>query len=212
MGLTVQEVTTFVPSLADAPAATLSAILPVAIDLVEKYCNRNFLIDTVIERYEPRASGKLFLRRTPVSNISRFRLMFSSDPIKSDSCGYITADEPEITDQTVSQVQRPIAYRLESSTGLVTIVSQDSMFTNNSCYYYEIEYTGGFSDYPNPVKLATSMLIQDIYARIRTDSAYQSERIGDYSYVRSPAVAFISSTTPVSQMLKPFVRFGANGI
>lgn len=213
MALTLQDVTTLVPSLASAPAATISAMLPVSYDLVEKYCNRIFLKDSVVENYAYRYSGNIFLKRVPVETVTKIRLLFSGNPVKTDSCGYVTEFDSQISDYTDEFISGTIGYKLSAKTGLMRIDrGQPVTSVNTENYFYEVTYTGGFDVEPEPVKMAMSLLIQDIYAISRTDSAYTSERIGDYAYTRAERGPLIKPGSAISQLLLPYVRFGANGI
>ena len=213
MPLTLQDVTTFVPSLSSAPAATISAMLPVAYDFAQKYCNRIFLKDSVVENYSYRFSGNIYLKRVPVETVTRIRLLYSTNPIKTDSCGYVLACSSEISDYTDQYVNGTIGYRLSDKTGFMRIDRGISIsVVNTEYFFYEVTYTGGFDDEPEAVKMAISLIVQDLFATARTDSAYTSEKIGDYSYTRAERGPIIKPGSDISQLLLPYVRFGANGI
>lgn len=219
--LTLNECLTYIPALADAPSATVQVYIDAASRSVEKYCNRVFLSDTVSERYVINQSQRIYLRRTPVTNVSRVAIYQQSDPIKADSCGYVSSYNSSETNLTETKVDIDLEYILEPGTGVMTFVNpyinrykslirQDNPYSLQ--YFYKVDYTAGFDSCPEPVKLAISQLVNSMYAAAKYDNALQSERIGDYSYTRSGFDAFLSARNPVAHLLSPYARYSVNGI
>lgn len=219
--LTLNECLTYIPALADAPSATVQVYIDAASRSVEKFCNRIFLSDTVSERYVINQSQRIYLRRTPVSSVSRVAIYQQADPVKGDSCGYVDSYNSSETNLTETKLDINLEYILEPSTGVLTFVNpyinrfksfirQDNPYSLQ--FFYKVDYTGGFSSCPDPVKLAIAQLVNSMYAAAKYDNALQSERIGDYSYTRSSFDAFLSPRNPVAHLLSPYVRYSVNGI
>jgi hypothetical protein len=188
---------------------------------VEKFCNRIFLSDTVTERYVINQSQRIYLRRTPVTSVSRVAIYQQSDPVKGDSCGYVDSYNSSETNLTETKLDINLEYVLEPSTGVLTFVNpyinrfksfikQDNPYSLQ--YFYTVDYTGGFDYCPDPVKLAVAQLVSSMYSSSKYDDSLQSERIGDYSYTRSGATPFLTAKHPVANLLAPYVRYSVNGI
>ena len=219
--LTLNECLTYIPNLADVPSATVQVYIDAASRSVEKFCNRIFLSDTVSERYVINQSQRIYLRRTPVSSVSRVAIYQQSDPVKGDSCGYVDSYNSSETNLTETKLDINLEYILEPSTGVLTFVNpyisrfksfirQDNPYSLQ--FFYEVDYTGGFSSCPEPVKLAIAQLVSSMYSSSKYDDSLQSERIGDYSYTRSGATPFLTAKHPVANLLAPYVRYSVNGI
>ena len=219
--LTLNECLTYIPNLADVPSATVQVYIDAASRSVEKFCNRIFLSDTVSERYVINQSQRIYLRRTPVSSVSRVAIYQQSDPVKSDSCGYVDSYNSSETNLTETKLDINLEYVLEPSTGVLTFVNpyinrfksfirQDNPYSLQ--FFYKVDYTGGFSSCPEPVKLAIAQLVSSMYSSSKYDASLQSERIGDYSYTRSGATPFLTAKHPVANLLAPYARYSVNGI
>lgn len=219
--LTLNECLTYIPNLADVPSATVQVYIDAASRSVEKFCNRIFLSDTVSERYVINQSQRIYLRRTPVSSVSRVAIYQQSDPVNCDSCGYVDSYNSSETNLTEKKLDINLEYVLEPSTGVLTFVNpyinrfksfirQDNPYSLQ--FFYKVDYTGGFSSCPEPVKLAIAQLVSSMYSSSKYDDSLQSERIGDYSYTRSGATPFLTAKHPVANLLAPYVRYSVNGI
>ena len=219
--LTLNECLTYIPNLADVPSATVQVYIDAASRSVEKFCNRIFLSDTVSERYVINQSQRIYLRRTPVSSVSRVAIYQQSDPVKGDSCGYVDSYNSSETNLTETKLDINLEYILEPSTGVLTFVNpyinrfksfirQDNPYSLQ--FFYKVDYTGGFSSCPEPVKLAVAQLVSSMYSSSKYDDSLQSERIGDYSYTRSGATPFLTAKHPVANLLAPYARYSVNGI
>ena len=207
--LTLSECLTYIPALADAPPATVQAYIDAASRSVEKYCNRIFLSDTVSERYIINQGQRIYLRRTPITNVSRVAIYQQADPVKADSCGYVNAYNSNETNLTESRLDIDLEYTLEPNTGVLTFVNTYALGLQ---YFYKIEYTGGYDYCPEPVKLAIAQIASGMYSSARYDDSLQSEKIGDYSYSRSNFNSSLSHKHPSSPLLSPYTRFSVNGI
>ena len=219
--LTLNECLTYIPNLADVPSATVQVYIDAASRSVEKFCNRIFLSDTVSERYVINQSQRIYLRRTPVSSVSRVAIYQQSDPVNGDSCGYVDSYNSSETNLTETKLDINLEYVLEPSTGVLTFVNpyinrfksfirQDNPYSLQ--FFYKVDYTGGFGSCPEPVKLAIAQLVSSMYSSSKYDDSLQSERIGDYSYTRSGATPFLTAKHPVANLLAPYARYSVNGI
>ena len=219
--LTLNECLTYIPNLADVPSATVQVYIDAASRSVEKFCNRIFLSDTVSERYVINQSQRIYLRRTPVSSVSRVAIYQQSDPVNGDSCGYVDSYNSSETNLTETKLDINLEYVLEPSTGVLTFVNpyinrfksfirQDNPYSLQ--FFYKVDYTGGFGSCPDPVKLAIAQLVSSMYSSSKYDDSLQSERIGDYSYTRSGATPFLTAKHPVANLLAPYARYSVNGI
>ena len=219
--LTLNECLTYIPNLADVPSATVQVYIDAASRSVEKFCNRIFLSDTVSERYVINQSQRIYLRRTPVSSVSRVAICQQSDPVNGDSCGYVDSYNSSETNLTETKLDINLEYILEPSTGVLTFVNpyinrfksfirQDNPYSLQ--FFYKVDYTGGFGSCPEPVKLAIAQLVSSMYSSSKYDDSLQSERIGDYSYTRSGATPFLTAKHPVANLLAPYARYSVNGI
>ena len=219
--LTLNECLTYIPNLADVPSATVQVYIDAASRSVEKFCNRIFLSDTVSERYVINQSQRIYLRRTPVSSVSRVAIYQQADPVKGDSCGYVDSYNSSETNLTETKLDINLEYILEPSTGVLTFVNpyinrfksfirQDNPYSLQ--FFYKVDYTGGFGSCPEPVKLAIAQLVSSMYSSSKYDDSLQSERIGDYSYTRSGATPFLTAKHPVANLLAPYARYSVNGI
>ena len=219
--LTLNECLTYIPNLADVPSATVQVYIDAASRSVEKFCNRIFLSDTVSERYVINQSQRIYLRRTPVSSVSRVAIYQQADPVKGDSCGYVDSYNSSETNLTETKLDINLEYVLEPSTGVLTFVNpyinrfksfirQDNPYSLQ--FFYKVDYTGGFGSCPEPVKLAIAQLVSSMYSSSKYDDSLQSERIGDYSYTRSGATPFLTAKHPVANLLAPYARYSVNGI
>lgn len=212
--LTYSECINYIPAISDAPQATVQAYVDVASRMVESYCNRKFLSQTVSERYVILNSQRVYLKLTPVTNVSRVAMYQQSDPILADSCGYVSGYNSTETNMTESKVDINLEYLLENRSGVMTLVNMQLPYYSprGPQYSYVVDYTGGFDVCPDQVKLAIAQLVNGMYAAAKYDNALQSEKIGDYSYSRASFDPFLSSKNPVAHLLAPYVRYGVNGI
>jgi hypothetical protein len=207
--LTLNECLTYIPALADAPSATVQVYIDAASRSVEKYCNRIFLSDTVSERYVINQSQRIYLRRTPVTDISRVAIYQQADPVKADSCGYVNSYDSIDTNLTETKLDIDLEYNLEPNTGVLTFLNT---YVLGLQYFYKVEYTGGYESCPEPVKLAIAQIASGMYSSARYDDSLQSEKIGDYSYSRSNFNSSLSHKHPASLLLAPYTRYSVNGI
>lgn len=210
--LTLQEALIYAPSLADAPAATVQAMIESASRMTESYCNRFFLSQNATERFQINYYPRVYLKRLPVTNIESISLYSLEEPVLSDSCGNVLGFESEQSNLTAKKVDEIVRYSLDHRSGKLEVLNQQLVISNPAKYYYEIAYTGGFDTCPSPVKLAVSMLTEAIYSQAKLDPSLMSEKIGDYSYTKSANQSLFDKSSAVSQILNPYVRFGINGI
>jgi hypothetical protein len=210
--VTTNEVITFSPSLADAPAATVEAMIESATRLVEKYCNRYFLLQNTTEKYSVNRFPRIYLRRIPVASVDSISLYNLASPALMDSCNNVTGFDSETTNSTAVKMAEVVQYNLNPFSGVLNIINAPMSIIYPDSSYYEISYTGGFDVCPSPVKLAISMLTEAMYSQSRLDPSLSSERIGDYSYSKSANQLLIDPNSSVCQTLRPYVRFGINGL
>ena len=213
--ITLTELTTYIPGLATASQTTLNALIATASQMVERFCNRSFWSQDMIERHAVRVP-RIYLRQYPVTNIEYVKIASRDLPLLVSSCGYVTSYEPEQTDLTVSYVDTAVEYQCNPANGMIDVktdVRRYNRAINSSgpFYYYEVSYTAGYNDIPSMVKYAVSMLVESMYSRGRLDPSLKSEKIGDYSYTKTDETPLLSMSSPIAEQLYPFVRHGVNG-
>jgi len=216
--LTYSECINYTPAISDAPQATVQAYVDVASRMVESYCNRKFLSQTVSERYVILKNQRVYLKLTPVTNVSRVVMYQQSDPILADSCGYVSGYNSTETNMTEFKVDINLEYWLEKQSGVMTFTNMYLPYYGNQSplrgpqYSYVVDYTGGFDVCPDMVKFAISQLAGNMYTSTKYDNSLQSEKIGDYSYSRANFDPFLSTKSPIAHLLAPYVRYGVNGL
>lgn len=215
--LTLSELTTYLPQMADAPAGTVQALIDAASRMAERFCNRTFVSKNVTERYAVTYKNRIYLKQYPVTNIDSIKLILLDDPALVDSCGYISGYESENTDLTVTNVPVTLEYTANPANGVLEFRNNLQPYMPKQHYsrpFYAIEvgYTGGYTTVPDLVKYAVAMLVESMYSRGRLDPSLKSEKIGDYSYTKSEEAPLLSVKSSVAEYLFPYVRHGVNGL
>lgn len=219
MGLiTTDQLLTYVPSLQSANTAVLQAFVEAASGSVERFCNRTFAYEnSLTERIYAGTPTRIYLRRSPVEVIYSISLVsFSTTP--GSTCTQIGSDAATNANQTV--VADNLPYLLNNATGEVQLLP-----TTNPMPWWQtlqpnqfvVSYAGGYKETPEPVKLATALLVKQQYDLGTKDLTLKSERIGDYSYERfgisdSLMGLAVPHGTMIAQLLLPYQKLGVNGL
>lgn len=215
--LTLSELTTFVPALSSAPAQTVSVLLQTAQRMAERFCNREFLSQSVIERYSIGFWPRIYLKRYPVTSISCIKIIRSDSPVLVDTCGCVTNFNSEQTDLTETILDTGIEYTCNPANGVVEIRNDLTIYKpKNRPYYpvylFEVSYTGGYDIAPDMIKYGIAQLTYSMYANTKSDPVYRSEKIGDYSYTKFDDKPLLSMDSQVAESFLPYVRRGVNGL
>ena len=209
--ITRSELLTYCPGLTSMANTTLDAYISAASVSVESYCHREFASKTVTERHPFGFSPRIYLKHTPVTVVSNVTLYTRYEP--ASNIGNVTNDYP--SNMTETSNGWAMGYAVKPSSGMMTIdptswrVSSDAI--RYSCFY-EINYTGGYANIPEPVKAATAKLVETMSMRWSAQGDFQSEKVGDYSYTKFQMDGLISPSSDVGILLGPYVKVGVNGI
>ena len=210
MGLiTIAEFKTYVPTMSSVYDSVLQAYIDAASDAVEKFCNRKFALEDVIERVysTPARINHVYLKQTPVQYIDEVSVV-----TVGEGCGENNYLYDDTTNRHES-VKCRIGYMLDRTNGMVRVMAHDALHYGSGRYptQYVVRYRGGFDPIPDAVKLATALVAKTLYGAASTDSSLKSEQVGDYSYTRfSPEMSVGAS--PAGMLLLPYQRMGANGL
>lgn len=215
--LTLSELTTFVPALSSAPAQTVGVLLQTAQRMAERFCNREFLSQSVVERYAIGYWPRIYLKRYPVTSISCIKIIRSDSPVLVDTCGCVTNFNSEQTDLTETVLDTGIEYTCNPANGVVEIRNDLTIYKpKNRSYYpvhlFEVSYTGGYDEAPDMIKFGIAQLVQGMYAKTKADPIYRSEKIGDYSYNKFDDKPLFAMDSQVAENFLPYVRRGVNGL
>lgn len=209
--ITRSELLIYCPGLASVANATLDVYIESASRMVENYCHREFASKTVSERHPYGFSSNVILSRTPVTAVSNVTLYMRYTP--TADVGNVTNDYP--SNMTETSVGWNLGYTVKPNSGLVSVdpysfrVSSEQI---QSLYFYEVNYTGGYTNIPAPVKAATAKVAETMAMRWSAQGDLQSEKIGDYSYTKFKIDGIITPSSDVGILLGPYVKVGANGI
>lgn len=209
--LTRAELLTYCPGLSTVANATLDAYIDSASRMAENYCHREFASKSVTERHAYSFSPNVILRRTPVTAISNVTLYQRSTP--SANIGTVTNDYPSNMAEGSTNIS--IGYTVKPNSGLMSVDPYSFRVSSEQIqaqYFYEINYTGGYANIPTPVKIAIAKIVDHMASQWGVNSGIVSEKIGDYSYTKTPSGALISPSNEVGMLLGPYVKVGSNGI
>lgn len=209
--LTRAELLTYCPGLSGVANATLDAYIDSASRMVENYCHREFVSKTVSERHPYRFSPNIILRHTPVTAVANVTLYVRSEP--GSDIGNVTNDYP--SNMTANSTGAALGYVVKPNSGVITVDPYSFRVSSEQIqaqYFYEINYTGGYVNVPTPVKAAVAKVVETMTTQWGTNSDIISEKIGDYSYTKSPFRALISPSNDVGMLLGPYVKVGVNGV
>lgn len=209
--LTRAELLTYCPGLASVANATLDAYIDAASIAVENYCHREFASKTVSERHPYSFSPNVILKRTPVTAVSNVTLYARSQP--TANIGNVTNDYP--SNMTANSTGAVLGYVVKPNSGLMTVGPYSYRVSSEQIqaqYFYEVNYTGGYVNIPTPVKLAVAKVVDSMATQWGEDGSIVSEKIGDYSYTKTPARPIITPSNDVGVLLGPYVKVGAYGV
>jgi hypothetical protein len=209
--LTRAELLTYCPGLTSVANATLDAYIDSASRIVEDYCHREFASKAVSERHPYRFSPNVILNRTPVTEVSNVTLYVRSEP--TANIGNVTNDYP--SNMTANSTGAVLGYVVRPNSGVMTVDPYSFRVSSEQIqaqYFYEVNYTGGYANIPTPVKLATAKIVDTLVTQWGVNSDIVSEKIGDYSYTKTPFRALVSPSNDVGMLLGPYVKVGVNGV
>lgn len=213
--ITVSELKQYVPDLASIDDAILQAYIDASSDAVEKFCNRKFAQEDVVERVyaTPARINHIYLKQTPVVYVDDVSVVKVSDSCSSNN--YMYDGETNRHETVLCRA----GYLVDKSNGVLRVMAHDALHYGFGPYptQYVVRYRGGFDPVPDAVKLATALFAKTLYSAGSSDSRLKSEQVGDYSYTRfSPSESGGSETSVGSSsagmLLLPYQRLGANGL
>lgn len=209
--ITRSELLTYCPGLSTVANSTLDAYIEAASVAVENYCHREFASETVTERHPYRFVPTIYLKRTPVTAVSNVTLYTRYEP--SADIGNVTNDYPSNMTETASGWA--MGYAVKPNSGVLTIDPTSWRVSSEAIQYstfYEVTYTGGYANIPAPVKAATAKIVDSMASQWGVNGGVISEKIGDYSYMKTAHSLMIAPSSDVGILLGPYVRVGVNGI
>ena len=209
--LTRAELLTYCPGLTSVANATLDAYIDSASRMVENYCHREFASKTVSERHPYGFSPNVILKHTPVTAVSNVTLYVRSEP--TTNIGNVTNDYP--SNMTANATGSVLGYVVKPNSGLMSVDPYSFRVSSEQIqaqYFYEINYTGGYANIPTPVKMAVAKVVDSMASQWGANGGIVHEKIGDYSYTKTPHGALISPSNDVGMLLGPYVKVGANGL
>lgn len=209
--LTRSELLTYCPGLTSVANATLDAYIDSASRIVENYCHRKFASKTVSERHPYRFSPDVILKHTPVTAVSNVTLYCRYDP--TANIGNVTNDYP--SNMTATPTGAVLGYVVKPNSGVMSVDPYSFRVSSEQIqaqYFYEVNYTGGYVNIPTPVKLAVAKLVDTMAIQWGVNSDIVSEKIGDYSYTKTPFRSLVSPSNDVGMLLGPYVKVGVNGV
>ncbi len=161
----------------------LSALIEAASAAIEKYCGREFAESERTETYDGDGSRELFVRTFPLGAL--------------ETVTVVDADETEYDGD---------GFRLDTRIGrIVPKIGAGLSRFPAGVQNLRVTYTGGFSTIPADVQEACVQTVQAMRGATSdsNDAGMQSERIGDYSYVRFDASTH-GLTPSVKALLAPY--------
>lgn len=209
--LTRAELLTYCPGLSTVANSTLDAYIDAASRMVENYCHREFASKSVTERHPYRFSANIHLKHTPVTAVSNVTLYMRSEP--AANIGNVTNDYP--SNMTESSSGLALGYTVRPKSGVMTVDPYSFRVSSEQIqaqYFYEVNYTGGYANIPEPVKMAVARIVDSMSTQWGPDGGLLSEKIGDYSYTKMPHTALISPSNDAGMLLGPYVKVGVNGL
>lgn len=209
--LTRDELLTYCPGLTTVANSTLDAYIDAASRMVENYCHREFASKSVTERHPYRFSPNVCLKHTPVTAVSNVTLYVRSEP--SANVGNVTNDYP--SNMTATSTGMTLGYTVKPKSGVMTVDPYSFRVSSEQIqaqYFYEINYTGGYANIPEPVKMAVARIVDSMASQWGVNGGIVSEKIGDYSYTKTPHGALISPSNDAGMLLGPYVKVGVNGL
>jgi uncharacterized phiE125 gp8 family phage protein len=151
-----------VPQLAAVDATIVETLILAASKAIERYCNRLFVSQSLIEVYDGNGETEIMLRHYPLITLTSV---------------VILNDDESITTIAITE------FRTDSATGHV-------WFKPNATAAYTyfpsgrgnitITYTSGFAIIPADVQQACAQWAAELYTSQKHESTLVSERIGDY--------------------------------
>ena len=216
MGLiTIAEFKTYVPTMSSVNDAVLQTYIDAASDAVERFCNRKFAQEDVVERVfsTPARVNRIYLKRTPVQYIDEISIVTIDDQCHINNYTYDDATNRQ------TLVKCNVGYLVDNTNGVVRVMYPDALSYGGGAYptQYVVSYRGGYDPIPEPVKLATALFAKTLYGSGTSDSSLKSESVGDYSYTRfSPSESGGSessiSSSSAGMLLLHYQRMGVNGL
>lgn len=209
--LTRAELLVYCPDLSTVANATLDAYIDSASRVVENYCHREFASKAVTERHPYSFSPNVVLKRTPVTAVSNVTLYSRFTP--TSDVGNVTNDYP--SNMTATPTGMQLGYAVKPNSGVMTVDPYSFRVSSEQIqaqYFYEVNYTGGYVNIPTPVKMAVAKVVDSMVSQWGSDGGVISEKIGDYSYTKTPHRALISPSNDVGMLLGPYVKVGAYGV
>lgn len=229
--ITLPQLLTYAPSLQSADPTVLQAYIGAASDAVRKFCNRNFWQTTLNERiyygqplmakWYSGAPTLLYLKMYPVQSIQSVSLVaFYISSCNTNNSPNVLGSDDNVTNVPQQLIASNVPYVLDKANGMVQLlpsVNPTPWWYGTQPSQFVVDYTGGFEEIPQPVQLATSLLVKHQYTLGTQDMSMKSERIGDYSYERFGLQdGFMGLAIPpgtlIAQMLYPYQRKGVNGL
>lgn len=157
--------------MGSADAAVLSALIPRAQRIAERYCGvDSFEAADRVEYHDGQGAGVLLLRNVPVNAVASASLLHGTASSTIDTSAY-TFDP----DSGEFGLRAPI----DPWAGGCRAVFPPG-FRN-----VRVSYNGGYSAVPADMVQAGAELVVFLYRNGRTNQAMQSEQIGQYGYTRA---------------------------
>lgn len=170
--ITADDLTASCPTL--AVRSDLARLVSSASQAVERYCNRTFAVDTYTERHDGRGLSRIWLRQRPVVSVAAV----SSDGYDLDNTsGDAWTFNPDTGELLWSNGLDDPRFAARFARGFRNV---------------EVTYTAGFDPIPEPVATAVILTARWLADRMNASGAFQSERIGDYSYTLATQAGVLS--------------------
>lgn len=184
--ITTDDLTASCPTLSGR--ADLARLVSSASQAVEAYCGRTFAVATYTERHDGRGLSRVWLRQRPVIEVTS-----------------VSADGYAL-DNTSGD-----AWTLDPDTGELLWGNgfDDPRFAPRfarGSRNIEVVYSAGFDPIPEAVATAAILTAKWLADRTGASGAFQSERIGDYSYTLATQAGLLPDAAEV--MLASYVQGG----
>ena len=153
--------------------AQIDALIEVSSELIEKYCNRHFLLDTYIdEKHNGNNKNSLFLDNIPIVSI---------DLITIEASGGLGADTDFDGsyfkfDTSDGEIQWDNNYLLQNA--VVDWIGHFPQGFNNIL----VTYDGGFTEVPKPIEFACADLVKQGFSPEMGFGNLEFEKLGQYFY------------------------------
>lgn len=190
-----------------------SSLLTTFIDAAEasiaRYCGRcdtpsgnHWLTHTRIEFLDGEWSASAMLKFTPITAVSAVSIILGNASTQTVALTNLTMDGKEITDLSASNpgLIGKLGWRYGTSASVFNFEyglpypGQYDLGVYGTWGAFgggfkrvKAEYTGGFASAPADLALAATMLSAEAYRDRTLNPSLQSERLGDYQYVRAQA-------------------------